>query len=134
MSFFQDTAMVYDTVGATIQTIERLAPEAVAAVAKGRVNMCLQLTAPDAAITIYGKNRPPNIEYGPTTGKANLTITMSADLFHEILLQRQSIGDAFKAGHVKIKGPIFKLMTMGKIIEAGQKYYPDILTEKGYVV
>jgi putative sterol carrier protein len=87
----------------------------------------MRTSGPAADIVIHGRERPVRITYGDNGAKADLQIEMAADTFHRILLGELSLKTALGNGQMKVKGPIWKAMSLGDLFHVSRLCYPDIL-------
>ena len=56
---------------------------------------------------------------------------MAADSFHQILLGDLSLTTALGNGELKVKGPIWKALSLGDLFQVSRKCYPDIIKGQG---
>jgi putative sterol carrier protein len=83
-------------------------------------------TAPDAEILLDGRQPPLEVFYGPRPGKANLEVTLPADLLHAIWLGAESASQAFFSGRVKTRGNFTKAMQLIDLFRECERVYPEI--------
>ena len=92
----------------------------------------LNLTDPDAQITINGRKRPVTIDYGSSNGRADMEIGMTADTLHLILLDEYSIKQGFSSGEIKVRGLIWKALSFSDIFKKGRTFYPQVLQDQDF--
>ena len=86
----------------------------------------IRTTAPDAEILLDGRQPPLEVFYGPRPGKANLEVTVAADLLHAIWMGTESASQAFFNGRVKTKGNFMKAMQLIDLFRECERVYPEI--------
>ena len=80
---------------------------------------------------LNGRETPFVAHFGPTQGKADLEVGLTADTLHQILLGKLWLTKALGAGKLDVKGPMMKAMALGDLFLKSQKIYPAILQENG---
>ncbi len=98
----------------------------VAAFTQSNLVIRITTTAPDAEILLDGRQPPLEVFYGPRPGKANLEITLPADLLHAIWIGAESASQAFFSGRVKTKGNFMKAMPLIDLFRECERVYPEI--------
>ena len=131
MPFYTDADQVYTVMQALFECMHGMEPDPVEALVSSRMVIRINLTDPDAHITIYGRQRPVRIGYGPSNGRADMEIGMEADTLHLILLDEYSIRRGFSNGELKVRGPIWKALSFADIFQKGRTFYPQILRDHG---
>jgi hypothetical protein len=106
-----------------------MTPDPMDALVSSRINIRINLTDPFAIININGRRRPVSIDYGSSNGRADLEIGMTADTLHLILLDEYSIKTGFSNGELKVRGPIWKAVSLVDIFNNGRSFYPQVLKE-----
>ena len=82
---------------------------------------------PAAEIVIHGRETPVRTTFGENGVKPDLEIEMSADTFHKILLGELSLKTALGNGQMRVKGPIWKALSLGDLFTVSRRCYPDIV-------
>jgi hypothetical protein len=116
---------------ALFESMRDMNPNPVDALVSSHMIIRLNLSDPDAHITINGRKRPVTIDYGGTNGRADMEIGMTAETLHLILLDEYSIKQGFSNGELKVKGPIWKALSFADIFQKGRTYYPKVLQDQG---
>lgn len=91
----------------------------------------MQTQNPEAEILLDGRQPPLEVFYGPRPGKANLEVTMEADLLHQIWSGEQSASEAFFSGRIKTKGNLLKAMQLLDLLRECEAVYPAVAAEHG---
>ncbi len=81
---------------------------------------------PDAELLLDGRQPPLEVFYGPRPGRANLEVTLPADLLHGIWLGEESASQAFFSGRVQTKGNFMKAMQLIDLFRECERVYPRI--------
>jgi hypothetical protein len=130
MPYFNDAQQIYTVMQALFESMRDMKPDPVDALVSSRMVIRLALTDPEAHITIYGRQRPVRIEYGPPSGRADMELGMPADTLHLILLDEYSIKRGFSNGELKVRGPIWKALSFADVFQKGRAYYPQVLADQ----
>ncbi len=111
-------ALVFDRLSASPKNIEAFT----------RSNLVIRIitTAPDAEILLDGRQPPLEVFYGPRPGRANLEVTLPADLLHVVWMGTESASEAFFSGRVKTKGNFMKAMQLMDLFRECEQVYPEI--------
>ena len=131
MPFFVDAKQLYTVMQALFESMRDMTPDPVDALVSSRMMIRINLTDPDATITIDGRKRPVAVHYGLPDGRADMEIGMKADQLHLILLDQYSIKQGFSNGELKVRGPIWKALSFADIFQKGRAYYPQVLKDQG---
>jgi hypothetical protein len=130
MPFYPDTESYYANMRALFACVQSNYPKATEAIGNARINILMRTVGPAADIIIRGRERPVTIAYGENGAKADVEIDMSADTFHKILLGELSLKTALGNGQMKVKGPIWRALSLGDLFHVSRLCYPDILKGK----
>ena len=131
MTYFSNSEQIYTIMQSLFERMSVLTPDPVDALASSHLVVRIKLTEPDAQITINGRKRPVNIDYGSNNVQADLEIGMQAETLHLILLDKYSIKQGFSNGELKVRGPIWKALSFADIFQKGRAYYPQVIKEYG---
>ena len=117
------------------QVFERVSahPDHIEAFTHSNLVIRMHTTAPDAEVLLDGRQPPLEVFYGSRPGKANLEITLPADLLHAIWLSEESASSAFFSGRIKTKGNFMKAMQLIDLFRECERVYPEIASEQGLV-
>jgi alkyl sulfatase BDS1-like metallo-beta-lactamase superfamily hydrolase len=131
MPFYTDAQQIYEVMQALFEAMRDMDPNPVDALVSTHMIIRLNLTDPDAHITINGRQRPVKIDYGPANERADMEIGMTAEILHLVLLDEYSIKQGFSNGELKVRGPIWKALSFADIFQQGRTYYPQVLQDQG---
>jgi len=131
MPFYKDSEQIYNVMQALFENMSNMSPDPVDALVSTHMVISVQLTDPDARITIHGRRRPVRIEYGAPNGRADLVIGMTSEILHRILLDDYSVKQGFMKGDLTVQGPIWKAMSFVDVFKNGREFYPKILQDQG---
>jgi putative sterol carrier protein len=129
MPFYPDSESYYANMQALFACVQTSYPKATEAIGNAKINIMMRTNGPAADIVIHGRERPVRITYGANGAKPDLQIEMAADTFHRILLGELSLKSALGNGQMKVKGPIWKAMSLGDLFHVSRLCYPDILKQ-----
>ncbi len=96
---------------------------------KNNVVMRMNFVEPEAQVALVFKNGQTEVMYGPSSAKANMEFTLSADLLHKIWLGEESTSQAFFNGRIKTKGNFMKAMKMVDLFRECERVYPSVAAE-----
>lgn len=144
MPFYRDSNSLYTALRATFRRIERELPDhldGLNSMMRSRIVLRLKCTFPTAEITLNGREHPFKASYGPTPPsqsvrkstppRPDLTVELTSDTLHLVLLDALSIKKAFADGKIKVRGPVWKLKVLIDLIKGARAYYPEVLREQG---
>jgi hypothetical protein len=86
---------------------------------------------PTAQVTFDARQAPLKIDYGPSATQPQISISLSADAMHCILLGELGIRKAMGRGLLDLKGPIWKVIALSDLFNRSQDLYPGVLHEYG---
>jgi hypothetical protein len=133
MPFYTDPEQFYAVMETLFKRLRGESPNPVEALVASRMVLRFRLSDPPAAITINGRRKPVGITYGNTRVRSDLTADLSADALHRILLGERSLKSALAERELKVRGPVWKTMTMGEILRQMRVHYPQVLRDQGLV-
>lgn len=98
-----------------------------------RSNLVIRMrtTGPDAELLLDGRQPPLQVFFGPTSGLANLEISLPANLLHDIWLGRESTHKAFFNGRIRTSGNLLKAMQLGEVFQEAERVYPSVARKYG---
>lgn len=131
MPFYTNANQIYTVMQSLFEKMRGMTPDPVGALVSSHMIFYINLTDPNAHITINGRKRPVTIDYGSPNGRADMEIGMTADTLHLILLDEYSIKLGFTNGELKVRGPIWKALSFADIFQKGRTYYPQVLRDLG---
>lgn len=131
MPFYSDSEAYYANMRTLFACVEQNYPRATETIGKSKINIRIHTNGPAADITIMGREAPVRTTFAENGVKPDLEIEMSADTFHRILLGELSLKTALGNGQMKVKGPIWKAMSLGDLFVVSRKCYPDIVAGQG---
>lgn len=133
MSFYTDSEQLYGSMRLLFARIEQEEPGATDAILGARLVIRLRCTAPEAEVTINGRQRPVQTVFGPDSARPTLDIELASDTLHEILTGQLSLRTALVNGLLSVRGPALKAMALADLFRRGQAVYPEVLRERGLV-
>lgn len=129
VAIFHSTEQLYAVLN---EVFERLSaePEQIAPFTHSNLVIRIHLTEPAGEILLDGRQPPLEVFYGPTPGRANLEITLAADLLHAIWRGEEKASNAFFSGKVKTKGNFTKAAPLIDLFRACESVYPQIIADR----
>jgi hypothetical protein len=125
MPVFSSSSQLYSLLQQLFNKIKE-DPNAVHSVASSRLVIRLMVSSPEAVVTIDGRGNPVKVDYGSSTGRADLEVSLSADSLHQILQSELSLRKALAGGQMKVRGPVWKTFALQEILQRGRALYPEI--------
>ena len=131
MVYYKSADQIYTILRALFESLRDENPNPVDTLVATRLNIRISLTDPEAQITIKARQPPVEVIYGEADGRADLEIGMTADQMHLILLDEYSIKTGFTNGELKVRGQVWKALSLADIFIKGRTYYPKVLQDHG---
>ena len=131
MSFFADSDQFYDCIQMLFDRIDEKEPGAADAVLASRLVIRLCCSAPEAELTINGRQRPLETTFGPSRLRPTLDMELTADTLHCIMLGELLLARALAHGRLKVRGPVWKTTALAELFHRAQKLYPGVLRDQG---
>ncbi len=131
MPFFRNTKQLYVCSEQLFYRIQEEDPKADSALSASKLLIQLQTSEPDGVIVLNGRSRPTRFHFGANSDKPDLTIALTADTLHQILLGELGLRQAMSAKRLTITGPVIKVMMLAPLFQHSQQIYPQILREQG---
>lgn len=108
-------------------------PENIAPFTHSNLVIRMKTEEPAAEVLLDGRQPPLEVFYGARPGKANIEITMPADLLHAIWSDQVSASESFFSGKIKTKGNLLKAMQLLDLFRECERVYPAIASAHGLV-
>jgi len=106
-------------------------PQHIESFTRSNLVIRMRTTDPEAEILLDGRQPPLQVFFGPTPGRANLEISLTADLLHEMWLGRESTHMAFYSGRIRTAGNLLKAMQLSEVFAEAERIYPTIIQRYG---
>ena len=129
MAVYTSADHLYKCFRALFARVEIENPQAAEAVLKSRLLIRFRCSTPTAEITIDARQRPLQIQYGPSSLKPDLDIALTADTLHRILLGELTLTKALGSGQLKPIGPVWKTAVLADLFYHAQRIYPQIFQQ-----
>jgi len=105
------------------------------ALARSRLVIRLDISAPSAGILIDGRARPTAVYFDARRRpRPDLDVRLRADTLHRILLDELSLKEALARKQVSVRGPLWKARALAEIFTQGRKLYPTVLQSNAGLV
>lgn len=91
----------------------------------------MNTTDPDAEILLDGRQPPLGVYFGPRPGRANLEISLDADLLHALWMGTESTHMAFLSGQIQTQGNLLRALQLTEVFAEAERIYPTIARQHG---
>jgi hypothetical protein len=132
MAIFHSAEQLYAVLQAVFARINAT-PTQIEAFTRSNLVIRMCTTEPEVEALLDGRQPPLEVFYGSRPGKANLEITLPADLLHAIWTSNVSASSAFFSGQIKTKGNLMKAMPLIDLFRECERVYPEIASAHGLV-
>ncbi len=133
MPFYASADSLYRALDVTFNRVAQQAPgslNGLHSLLASRMILRLKCSAPAAEITLNGREKNLKTIWGPSTLRADLTVELTSDNLHLILLNELSIKKAWADGKIKVQGPVWKLKALTDLVKGAREFYPDVVKEQ----
>jgi putative sterol carrier protein len=130
MAIFQSAQQLY-TVLQEVFSAVAANPANITAFTHSNLVIRMKTENPMAEVLLDGRQPPLEVFYGERPGKANIEITLPADLLHAIWLDQTSASEAFFSGKIKTKGNLLKAMHLIELFRECERVYSAIAASHG---
>ena len=129
MSVFQNSEQLYAFFRALIERVEADNSRAAESMLKSGISFRFRFEDPTAEVLIDARKRPLRIDYGQSSQKPDLDVSLQAQTLHEILLGQLSLRKAIGSKRIKPKGPVWKTAVLADLFAHAQQIYPELLQD-----
>jgi len=123
MSTFQNEEQFYQVVRMATERLAEI-PERTASFSHSNLVLRICLTNPTAELLLDGRQPPLEVFYGKSPGEANITLTLEADLLHELWLGKQDLRQMLFNGQIQTTGNLLRAVPIIDMLTAFQEVYP----------
>ena len=106
-------------------------PQHLESFSKSNLVIRMSITEPDAEILLDGRQPPLEVFFGQRPGRANLEISLPADLLHDLWLSKESTRAAFFTGKIKTRGNLLKALQLTEVFAEAEQIYPTVARRYG---
>ncbi|MFN3335212.1 MAG: SCP2 sterol-binding domain-containing protein [Caldilinea sp.] len=132
MSVFQSAEQFYVVMQEVFDYVMEH-PEHVDSFMHSNLVVRMTTTNPDAEIVLDGRQPPLGVFLGSRPGRANLEVSLDADLLHALWMGVESTHQAFFSGRIQTRGNLLKAMQLIEVFLAAERIYPTIARRYGLV-
>ena len=122
MPVYADAEQLYRVLGRVFEKVKE-SPAAIESFTSSNLVIRLRLTDPDAEVLLDGRQPPLEVFFGARPGRADLELTMAADLLHDVWCGRRKLKDAFFGGQIQSSGNIFLAMNLTDLFREAERAY-----------
>ncbi len=128
-SVYESAGQINDIFVRLFNQINAEEPHALDDVAKSNMVIKFELTDPVTDLWVDGGSKPVLASYGDQQLKPTITVTVTGDTLHELLLGTLRISKGISSGRLKFKGSIFKAIKLENLLHHCQSRYPVYAAE-----
>ena len=122
MPVYADAEQFYTVLRRVFEKVKER-PGAIESFTSSNLVIRLRLTDPDAEVLLDGRQPPMEVFFGARPGKADLELSMTADLLHEVWCGQRKLKDAFFGGQIQSSGNIFLAMKLTDLFREAEQAY-----------
>ena len=122
MPVYADAEQLYGVLRRVFEKVKER-PGAIESFTSSNLVIRLRLKDPDAEVLLDGRQPPLEVFFGARPGKADLELTMTADLLHEVWCGQRKLKDAFFGGQIQSSGNIFLAMNLTDLFREAERAY-----------
>jgi hypothetical protein len=135
MPVFKDANQYYQTIGELMNRASR-DPDVGPKIGKSGIVIRFIYHNPEAITTINAKDKSEDafvtVIHGPNDLKANVTMTMDADVAHAFWHGKVNLVAALSKKQIIAQGPIPKILKLLPAVQPLYRQYPALLKELGF--
>lgn len=125
MAVFHSSEQLYQRLRAVFDAL-LAQPERVASYTRSNLVVRICLQKPAAQILLDGRQPPLEVFYGPSPGRADLEVTMEADVLHAIWLGQENLTRALFDKRVQTVGNPMRATPFIDLFRACQEIYSNL--------
>jgi len=122
MPVYADAEQLYRVLERVFERVKE-SPGAIESFTSSNLVIRLRLTDPEAEVLLDGRQPPLEVFFGTRPGKADLELTMTADLLHDVWCGQRKLKDAFFGGEIQSIGNIFLAMNLTDLFREAERAY-----------
>lgn len=126
MPVYTDAEQFYTVLQRVFEKVKER-PDAIQSFTSSNLVIRLRLTDLDAEVLLDGRQPPMEVFFGARPGNADLELTMTADLLHEVWCGRRKLKDAFFGGQIQSSGNIFLAMKLTDLFREAERAYTLVM-------
>jgi len=89
-----------------------------------------RISEPELAMAVDGRKAPATILFGPSDGKATLTLELTANSLHELLVGTLPLGKALSGKRLRLEGSKLKALSLKNLFNTLRSAYIDLAAER----
>lgn len=125
MAVYNDAETLYAVMDDMFKQVAEKNPKAFDDLTKARLTVRFKISQPTAEVTVDGKVRPAKLTCGAYSGRPDIDLELTGDIFDKLLRHEISAQKSVMDGTIKFKGNPLKLQAMMGLLKASNAYYPD---------
>lgn len=130
MQIFQTEEAFYQVIQSLFASLAEM-PETTATFSQSNFVLRIYLVNPNAEILIDGRQPPLEVFCGKSPGEANITLTLEADLLHQLWIGEKDLRQMLFNGQIQTKGNMLRATPVIDLLMACQPVYTELCAEGG---
>jgi len=131
MGLFKDAETFENMLGGFFRQVAET-PEVADKLLDSNLTIRFIYSDPEVILFIDCSGNRVEVRPGDTSSKAEVEMTMSADIAHKFWFGKVNLTAALTRGQMKAKGPVPKILKLLPAIKPTYTMYPKYLEENGY--
>lgn len=128
MAIFESDMHLYRVLQAVFDRVAEN-PAQIEAFTRSNLVIRMNFTDPAAEVLLDGRQPPLEVFFGPRPGKANLEVSLAADLLHQMWIGEESTTQAVFSGRIQTRGNVMKAMQLVELFRECERVYPSVAAE-----
>ncbi len=130
MTVYASAAELQDVFTELFARIQQDAARDLGDLVKRKMLVRFRVSDPEVELCVDGRHDPALLAFGPSDQRPTLTLTLTGDALHEVLLGTLPLGKALSSGRLKVKGSLLKARKLESLFHAFQACYPALAKER----
>ncbi len=131
MAFYGSSEQFITCAQALFDRLLSVNPAAAEPVEKARLLVRFRCTDPAAIFVINGRRHPPTVRFGEDRIRPEIAVETQTDTIHQIMLGELGLSKALSANLLRVRGSVWKVVSLADLFQECQLLYPGILREQG---
>lgn len=86
-------------------------------------NLVVRLTFEDLGVAVTVDGRTGVVQWEPTAGRADLELFLTSALFHDVMMETQSLRQSILNGAIRVKGNVLRALPFTELLQAARPLY-----------
>jgi hypothetical protein len=133
MPFYASSEQFYTSSEALFERLLEINPGAAQPVAKARLLIRFKCTDPVVSFLINGRQKPVSVVFGENRVRPEIDVETTTDTLHQIMLGQLSLSNALSANLLRVRGSVWKVISLSDLFHECQNLYPEVLEDQGLI-